>query len=161
MVDIDIDKKFPSWTSLGDGRHNTASLIDMEVFSFVMSLVSLENPHYVLVQLTSWVPRVSKRRSGISISNGLEGFFWVTKSPKQSRKSPLKINKSNTRIYFTRFQNLGRFKTGFFHRFLLNLRPSKLKKFSKLKGFHQNIRIFHLNSRKFLIFPHQNERNIA
>ena len=46
----------------------------------------------------------------------------------------------------------------FFHRFSLNSRQSKLKKFSKLKDFSPKIRIFLLNSREIPNFPHENER---
>ena len=46
----------------------------------------------------------------------------------------------------------------FSHRFLLNSRQSKPKKFSKLMGFSPKSRIFLLNSREIPNFPHQNER---
>ena len=47
---------------------------------------------------------------------------------------------------------------GLFCHFSLNSRQSKLKKLSNLKNFSPKIRIFFLNSREILNFPHQNER---
>ena len=55
-------------------------------------------------------------------------------------------------------QTSSRYSRLFFHRFSLNSRQSKLKKFAKLKDFSPKTRIFLLNSREIPNFPHQNER---
>ena len=57
-------------------------------------------------------------------------------------------------VFFFKFQ----LPQAFFHRFSLNSRQTKLKKFSKLKDFSPKIRIFLLNSREIPNFPHENER---